>query len=175
MEVKSSVFAALIWYWSRIVLNAAARSSRVGCFLDFVAVFITPPWEALIRGRMMQLPSAGKCHFSSPTMKRNISKYKRKRPEATPAYITVAIETGIATVGRRSGTINTRDAVGAKKQAELVEPGPKTVESLTYLSLSLRSGDEARADVPAAKETHELALVVDAIDRGLANALGIVD
>ena len=128
------MFAALIWYWSRIVLNAAARSSRVGCFLDFVAVFITPPWEALIRGRMMQLPSAGKCHFSSPTMKRNISKYKRKRPEATPAYITVAIETGIATVGRRSGTINTRDAVGAKKQAELVEPGPKTVESLTTLA-----------------------------------------
>jgi hypothetical protein len=39
----------------------------------------------------------------------------------------------------------------------------------------LRSGDEASTDVPAAKEAHELALVVDAIDRGLANALGIVD
>ena len=172
MEVKSSVFAALIWYWSRIVLNAAARSSRVGCFLDFVAVFITPPWEAFDTWAHDAVALSGKV---SLLFTYNETQYKRKRPEATPAYITVAIETGIATVGRRSGTINTRDAVGAKKQAELVEPGPKTVESLTYLSLSLRSGDEASADVPAAKETHELALVVDAIDRGLANALGIVD
>jgi len=35
------------------------------------------------------------------------------------------IETGMATVGRRSGTINTREAVDVKKKAELVEPGPK--------------------------------------------------
>jgi hypothetical protein len=42
---------------------------------------------------------------------------RRKRPEATPAYLaewwrdgTAAIEAGMATVGRRSGTINTRDA-----------------------------------------------------------------
>jgi hypothetical protein len=59
-------------------------------------------------------------------------KIKGKRPVATPAYIadwwrdgTAVIETGMATVGRRSGTINTRDAVGVKKKAELSEPGPK--------------------------------------------------
>jgi hypothetical protein len=45
----------------------------------------------------------------------------RKRPEAIPAYIVdwwrdgnAAIETGMATVGRRSGTINTREAVGMR-------------------------------------------------------------
>jgi hypothetical protein len=57
---------------------------------------------------------------------------EREGAGTTPAYIadwwrdgTAAIETGMATVGRRSGTINTRDAVGVKKKAELVERGPK--------------------------------------------------
>jgi hypothetical protein len=48
----------------------------------------------------------------------------RKRPDATPACIadwwrdgTGAIETDMATVGRRSGTIDIRDAVGVRINA----------------------------------------------------------
>jgi hypothetical protein len=62
---------------------------------------------------MMQLPPR---HLKVSLI---VTLRKWKRPEAIPAYIadwwrdgTAAIETGMATVGHRSGTINTRNAVG---------------------------------------------------------------
>jgi hypothetical protein len=112
----------MIWYWSRIVLNAAAiitgwpflRLHHAPLTFDTRAYAVLPSFV-----KLSLIVTGGKL--------------KGKRPGTTPAWIaywwrdgTAAVETVIAKIGRRSVTSNTGDVVGRFKGRRIGEDKPGT-------------------------------------------------